>query len=1008
MVFNTKAFMTDNRSNSILLLRLKLLVLLAFFFSTDIPAQRYPFHNVNIENGLIQSQSRDLAQDSMGHLWIATLGGLSRFDGKTFNNYTVRDGLLSNTIGAVEVDQQGMIWVGSMSGLSKFDGKTFKHFMLQSPEDPAGNSVSKIKIGHDGTAWCISGGKAFKVTGNRAFQIPIPNAETKISALLPEDNALWWARRGVLLRYANRKWDSISVHGNDPNNRPIITEIFRDSRKRLLFTTNAGLYFLDSASVVPVKIKGQPLDNIPGILSITEDKDRAIWLGLTSGVLRLTDTSFYLFKKQNGLSDNGFPALLTDMEGNVWMASDGQGIFRFSGAQFTVLDETSGLPSGQVMSIEADRYGRLYLGTYDAGLYVYENGAVFGLPLPIKGKPAIYALRFRKGSLWLGTAGAGLWKYDGVMFHQFTTQNSNIPSNAITSLYVDEKERLWIGGISGASYMERDSFFQIPLTATAVQDFVSIGNDSILLATENGMKLFYNNNVYSFTTNKAPDSASLQCFTLVGKALWIGSSNNGLIYYNLESGRSFVINKSNGLHSDFVYNLIADNEGNIWAGTGYGIHKITMLGDEKPLIRFYGKGQGVTGMESNHSAALKMPDGSIWFGTTNGAIHYRPNAKAVLARPTSIVLQSIKVFGENINDTSYYDSLDVWYKVPIGLRLPFKKNTITFTFHAVSLSSEEQIKYRYRIEGIDAPWSDWSNTNTVTFSALPPGKFTLQVQCNTDGSGVAVEDLSYPFEIIAPFHKTGWFRLIILMACILLGISIQYVVNKRKQYRLKLVEQLRREEQAKVRQRTAEDFHDEVGNRLTRINVLTNVLKNKIGTLTPDSERIIHQIQDNTAQLYSGTRDILWSLKPSNDSLYEILHRIRDFGGELFQDTEIDFQFEGSDEKWRNYKLPLDVGRNLIMIFKEALNNCLKYSKATNVKLEASLRDNRTLQMILTDDGGGFDIHYVKKGHGIGNMNVRAGRIKGRLYIDSMKGKGTIITLTFRLPGDYVTKKQLG
>ncbi|RYZ18862.1 MAG: ATPase, partial [Sphingobacteriales bacterium] len=153
--------------------------------------------------------------------------------------------------------------------------------------------------------------------------------------------------------------------------------------------------------------------------------------------------------------------------------------------------------------------------------------------------------------------------------------------------------------------------------------------------------------------------------------------------------------------------------------------------------------------------------------------------------------------------------------------------------------------------------------------------------------------------------------------------------------------------------------------------------------------------------LYSGTRDILWSLKPSNDNLYEVIHRIRDFGGELFEDTQMQFHFSGTDEKWRNYRLPMDVSRNLIMIFKEALNNSLKYSKATEVRLEAYLRPDRALQLILTDNGTGFDPQYVKKGHGIDNMNVRAARIHGRLYIDSRKDKGTILNLTFRIPKEF-------
>ena len=239
------------------------------------------------------------------------------------------------------------------------------------------------------------------------------------------------------------------------------------------------------------------------------------------------------------------------------------------------------------------------------------------------------------------------------------------------------------------------------------------------------------------------------------------------------------------------------------------------------------------------------------------------------------------------------------------------------------------------------------------------------------------------------------------MGCILLGITLQYIANVRKQNRLELMEQLRREEQGKVRQRTAEDFHDEVGNKLTRINVLTDVLKNKMGPLTPDTKRILEQIQDNTSQLYGGTRDILWSLKPSNDNLYEILHRIRDFGNELFQDTDIEFHFVGTDEKWRNYKLPMDVSRNLIMIFKEALNNTLKYAQAKHVKLEVHVKQIDALHMVLSDDGKGFDIHNYKKGHGIDNMNVRAKRINAKLYLDSRIGKGTIIHLAFRLLPKY-------
>ena len=974
-----------------------ILVLLAS--ATNLQAQRYPFYNLNVENGLIQSQPREMAQDKLGHLWIGTLGGLSRYDGKTFTNYSVRDGMPDNTVNAVAADKNGNIWIGGPDGLSRFDGKTFKLYTFKTHDNQGAPNVYHIRFHPNGTPWCIASNKLFTVLGNKTQQLITPDTNALLTSLLVEKNSIWTAKAGgILYRFSGKKWDSLVVPSNELLARTIINEIYRDSKQRLWLATNRGLYTMDSGRIVAAKTR-----NLPALLSMTEDRTGALWLGTNSGVIRIVDSAVSYFTKRSGLSDNSFPGMFTDAEGNVWMASDGQGVFRYSGTQFTVVDESTGLPSGQIMSIERDRGGRIFLGTYDAGLYVYENGNVSSIGFPLK-STAITALKHRNGTLWIGTRGAGLWRYNGTYFFNYAAETGKVISNAIASMYTDDRNRLWIGFSNGAMVYENDSLKRVYTDRVVVQDFLQLEGDSMLMATSLGIKLCVGGTVYPYKTGTVLDTALPQCFARSGNDLWVGTSDNGVIYYNLRTGETFTIDRKNGLQSDFIYNIVIDDNGNVWTGTGYGIHRISIGDQRQPSVYFYGKGHGMRGMESNHNAVLKMPDGSIWFGTTNGALHYKSQSQLIVPQPTSIVMQSIKLFGENYIDSSYYDSTDVWYHVPYGLRLPYKKNNIAFTFHAISLGSSEQIKYRYRIEGLDAPWSDWSTVNTVTYSALPPGNYTFVVQCMAFGADQQPRELSYPFEIITPFHKTNWFRLIVLAGCILLGISIQYIANLRKQNRQRLLEKLRREEQNKVRQRTAEDFHDEVGNKLTRINVLTNVLKKKI-LLTPETDRIIHQIQDNTAQLYSGTRDILWSLKPSNDSLYEIIHRIRDFGGELFQDTEINFTFTGTDERWREYRLPLDISRNLIMIFKEALNNCLKYSRATEVKLEANLKDENALQLILTDNGEGFDIHYVKKGHGIDNMNVRAARIHGRLYIDSNKGKGTIINLTFRLPKDIPLKR---
>lgn len=967
-------------------------------------AQRYTFYNLNVENGLIQSQARDIVQDKQGYLWIATLGGLSRYDGRQFRNFTVRDGLPSNAITSVRATQDGSLWIGTANGLCRFDGKKFHVYRLGKQ---SGEKLGPVTVQTDdsGRVWFLAEGFIHSIERKKIRRYITPGTEAGISAWMPGKNGEIWAGTldGRCIRYADRKAKTYQLA--PVNGVPVLASRFYTDRKgQIWLGTTSGLMQLKADSIQPVRLKnaGGFLNNT--VFCMAEDHNGAMWAGLKNGAIRIEDSTVTAFTKRNGFSDNGIPAVFQDAERNLWFASDGQGIYRYSGTQFTMLDETSGLPSAQVMCMAADRSGNLYFGTYDGGLCAYDGATVRRLDFPAGNAVTPSALAWYRGALWIGTNGAGLWRYDGTTFTAISQAKAKLASPLITRLYSDNHGRLWLSALGSVSYLKQDTFYTIPFPRQqSALDILELSRDSILFGMNNGLSLYHNGEVTEFKTNSIADSSSVQCLALSGENLWIGTSENGLVCYHLRSKKSFTLNKTNGLKSDFIYNAVTDDKRHVWVGTGLGIHKIEYTEGGVPKVHFYGRADGIMGMESNHNAVLKMRDGSIWFGTINGAYHYNPREQVVNQLPVSVMLQSVEVFGEPVTDAAWYRYKDAGYGVPMGLRLPFRKNNITFSFGAISLSAHEGLKYRYRLEGLDAPWSEWATNNTITFSALPPGKYRLQVQASTDQSD-QVQELNYPFEIITPFHKTRWFRMLIFGACILLGITIQYLINQRKLARQRLIEKLREEEQAKVRQRTAEDFHDEVGNKLTRINILTNVLTRKVD-MNPEAERIVRQIQENTNLLYSGTRDILWSLKPENDNLYEILHRIRDFGNELFGDTDIRFSFTGSDERWNDYKLPLDVSRNLVMIFKEALNNALKYAAATEIKLDVNLRKDNALQMVLTDDGKGFDMQYVKRGHGINNMQVRAGRIGGRIYIDSRKDKGTIINLTFRLPKKLPSNK---
>jgi ligand-binding sensor domain-containing protein/signal transduction histidine kinase len=974
-----------------------MLLCVCFCLSFVLQAQRYPFHNLDMEDGLAQNHVTCLAQDSTGNLWAGTSAGLSRYDGKNFTNYTLKDGLRNDAVWAVAADPQNNIWIAGRSGLEEFNGKAVAYFDVPAhTPGPAGNDVQVQTVGD--TVWWRAEGAVYYIVNSELKSFATPAHPGSISAMLAEKNGLWIAADSAIFHFDLKKWDTVRFHPLTGPGQAAVRKIFRAHNNTIWVAGDKGLYKMDNGTLARVSLAADSLTSDIRISSVAEDKAGALWLGVNNGVIKVTGTASQFYNKHSGLSNNVFTGMLADAQGNVWMASDGQGIFRFSGTQFSALDQSMGLPGGQVTAIASNNRDSLFLGTADAGIYIFKEGKATPLPFPSNPPPAVTALYYNgRGKLWIGTHDRGLWSYQRRIFRQYAyPERSNFPSNAITSLYEDTAHRLWIGFANGALVLDQAKFSTVITENTPVSAFLSIGRDSMLIATGKGLMLYYAGFIAPFRTNTVADSALIQCFLLKGRELWMGSSDKGVITYDMDANKASVINKSNGLRSDDIYNITEDDPGNILIGTGYGIHKIVLSDTGAPKIIFYGNTTEMAGVQSCMNAALKLKDGSIWFGISAGALHYQPQMEVASSGPGTIVFQSVKLAGEDAIDAAWYDSVTSWYGIPYHLRLPYNKNNISFTFQAVSPGGTQQLLYRYRMDGLETPWSDWSAITTASYPALPPGKYIFRVQCR--GSEVQNNiELDYPFEVIAPFQDTYWFRLSVLIGCMLAGILLHFIYTGKRQSILRRRARLRTEEQNRNRLRAVEDLRDETGNKLTQITVLAGVLKNKI-TVTPDAERILGQIEESAGQLYKGVEDTVWAMQPANDNVYEILQHIRDAGTELFHGTGTEFTFMGIRDDWHKHRLPADLGRNLVVIFKEALNNSALHAKAKNVWIEATIRNRTVLQLVLRDDGRGFDTDTPRNGNGITNMNTRAAQINGRLYIDAKPGKGTIVSLTFRIP----------
>ncbi len=167
-----------------------------------------------------------------------------------------------------------------------------------------------------------------------------------------------------------------------------------------------------------------------------------------------------------------------------------------------------------------------------------------------------------------------------------------------------------------------------------------------------------------------------------------------------------------------------------------------------------------------------------------------------------------------------------------------------------------------------------------------------------------------------------------------------------------------------------------------------------------DDERrkLVGQIKENAQSLYLGTKDIIWSLTPGNDNLYDVLERCEVFGANLFEDTDIEFNMAGQDEKFKQIKLPVNINRNMVMIVKEALNNILKHSCAAHAIIRVRMDDDRSFFVVIVDDGRGLDMEVATPGNGLANIEKRTERIGGSFKIARNYPQGTVITTSFKIP----------
>ncbi len=193
-----------------------------------------------------------------------------------------------------------------------------------------------------------------------------------------------------------------------------------------------------------------------------------------------------------------------------------------------------------------------------------------------------------------------------------------------------------------------------------------------------------------------------------------------------------------------------------------------------------------------------------------------------------------------------------------------------------------------------------------------------------------------------------------------------------------------------IRNNIAADLHDDIGSTLNSISLFSEVAKQEAGKPVP----ALDQIGVSARKIIDAMSDIVWTINPENDTFENVIARMRSLAYLTLKAKGIEFVFK-ADETLNQLSLPIPVRKNVYLLFKEAINNLVKYSNTSRASFHISL-ENKNVKMVIRDNGIGFDMEHAQMGNGIKNMKRRAAEIGAQLLIESAEGKGTNIELSFK------------
>jgi signal transduction histidine kinase/ligand-binding sensor domain-containing protein/DNA-binding response OmpR family regulator len=772
------------------------------FTIRDLPGQ-LTFYLLDMESGLSHNVVNSIEQDELGYMWIATIEGISRYNGSEFLNFKQNSQdsnrfLANNYIQQVSLRKNGKLMIATDGGLNIYNLMEEKFDLFQQKDGLLTNSISslfetpkgKIIVGayNHGIQILDSNGKIETSLAHNKVDPSSLSSNQVTSLTMQGDSVVWIGTfNGGLNKLTLKDYRIERLAQKSMNGSPAqIDALYTDNKGNVWIGSKIGVTVItaegDTLSI------GQGKNELEGlsdgeVLCFEQDDENRMWIGTRNGGLNILSIPPFLNKKEVNIAwflpksdgtsvfNRTVSALKKAKDGNMWIGtSTGLNFVNPYGEPIKLLQRnpniTETLSHNRIGALAIGSNNKIWIGTDGGGIDWFDPKSrsfrnfshVSGNTSSISNNYILSILEDSKGRLWAGTYQGGLNRLDQNKEKYYKYLQGSIQDGAdVRVISEDIHQQIWVGTNQGGLFRyseENDTFEYVnKLGKLDIRDIAFDKQQRLWLATYGSGVLFYDphtEKVITYSTSQyeeLPGNIYFCIEVLPGEEILAGSRYGGLVRINPQNNEIRSFTEADGLSNNTISSMAKDRQGIVWLGTYNGISSYNPLSDQIDHLQSY---DNIQRSEFNGGAATYSRDGNLYFGGNKGINIFHPAQLTKEVRNYDLVFENFKLFNERVRvDEEVLDSAIAFKK---NLTLNHQQTLFSFDFTLLKYPFAQNVNYAYRLENFHQHWIQVQGNGTANLSNIPPGSYNLLVKAAIGNDQEILRNIF--ITVTPPFWKT--------------------------------------------------------------------------------------------------------------------------------------------------------------------------------------------------------------------------------------------------------------